>query len=400
MAPATSDNAAALLTSEHVIRADATAGNVANVNYGFSFSAVTRTGDGDDDGSNNRTVQGSLRQFIQNSNAITGIQTSNFSIGGGGAQTIAPTATLPTISDAVVLDATTQEGFGGMPLIVLDGNDLVGNALTLTATADGSTIRGLVIRDFGGAGIRINSGSDNNLIAGNYIGSLTAAGGDAGVLEGLGGDGIDLRGMGNTIGGTGANDGNVIAGNAGEGIDVNGAGATNNVILGNRIGTDAAGTIAIANGFSGIRIQGGAGSNTIGGTAAGSRNLLSGNSGDGISINGGGSNVVLGNYIGVNASGNVALRNDGDGIGVTGSANNTIGGTTAAARNVISGNGDPGNAGIGIILSGAATTGNVISGNYIGTGADGVTNVRNDNEGIRVSSGATNNTIGGAAGGG
>ena len=78
---AQSDNAAALLTSEHVVRADATAGNVTGSNFGFSFNAVTNSlaGDAqDDDGSNARTVQGSLRQFIQNANAIAGANTMRF----------------------------------------------------------------------------------------------------------------------------------------------------------------------------------------------------------------------------------------------------------------------------------------------------------------------------------
>src|SRR5439155_14285568 len=66
---------------KHVARINATAGDVAGVDFGFSFNVVTnvRGGDGtDDDPANNRTVQGSLRQFIQNANAITGANAMRF----------------------------------------------------------------------------------------------------------------------------------------------------------------------------------------------------------------------------------------------------------------------------------------------------------------------------------
>ena len=58
-------NATTLALSEHVTRVILSTTNATNIDSGFSFTTITRTGDGDDDGSNNRTVQGSLRQFIQ-----------------------------------------------------------------------------------------------------------------------------------------------------------------------------------------------------------------------------------------------------------------------------------------------------------------------------------------------
>ena len=153
---ATSDNAAALATSEHLARAVVGAGNVTGVDYGFSFSAIVNTrGDNtDDDASNARLQQGSLRQFLLNSNAIAGVQTSNFSIGGGGLQTITPSgAALPLITDAVNLDATTQDGFVGTPLIELNGTSTAGvDAITIIgAGSSGSTVRGFVINRFANA---------------------------------------------------------------------------------------------------------------------------------------------------------------------------------------------------------------------------------------------------------
>src|SRR5260370_1295093 len=85
--------------------------------------------------------------------------------------------------------------------------------------------------------------------------------------------------------------------------------------------------------------------NTIGGTAAGAGNVLSGNSGAnayGIQINSSTGTIVQGNIIGLNAAGTAAIQNDAGGIIILGGSANTIGGTTAGARNVISGNGGAG----------------------------------------------------------
>jgi uncharacterized repeat protein (TIGR01451 family) len=111
--------------------------------------------------------------------------------------------------------------------------------------------------------------------------------------------------------------------------------------------------------------------------------------GAGISINTNGNDVLSGNYLGLHTNGTTAGPNSGDGVQVS-SANNTIGGTTTAARNVLSGN-----TGSGIVITGAAATGNTVSGNYIGLNAAGSTTVANQTNGIRILLGAANNTIGG-----
>ncbi|MCA9062978.1 MAG: right-handed parallel beta-helix repeat-containing protein, partial [Planctomycetaceae bacterium] len=174
----TSDNAAALSTSEHVTRVIVSNANVANIDSGFSFQVITRTGDGDDDLSNNRTVQGSLRQFIHNSNAISGSQISNFKLqisdsnyqsNENGQYTISLTSALPTITDSVVIDGTTQDNFVGTPVIELEGSSAGATVNGLEITAGDSTVRGLVINDFTGDGIHI-SGAGGNTIEGNIIG--------------------------------------------------------------------------------------------------------------------------------------------------------------------------------------------------------------------------------------
>src|SRR5262249_13094105 len=145
----------------------------------------------------------------------------------------------------------------------------------------------------------------------------------------------------------------------GNAIALTGSSATNAVIAGNFIGTNAAGTAAIGN-TTGVRLQGGAHDNTVGGTAIGAGNLISGNSADGIVISDAGTsnNFVLGNSIGADATGTIDLGNGLAGVGVTaGASGNYIGGTVARAGNLISGNDH-----YGVAIRGDGT-GNSIRGN-------------------------------------
>ena len=143
-------------------------------------------------------------------------------------------------------------------------------------------------------------------------------------------------------------------------------------MIGNLIGTNAAGTAAIGNILDGMRIDQGTTGNTIGGTTASARNIISGNARFGILITDSGTsnNAVQGNYIGTDVNGTADLGNISDGIHIQAAAsNNTIGGTTAGAGNVISGND-----GNGITVTGSGTNGNTIAGNLIGTNASGSAN--------------------------
>ena len=161
-----------------------------------------------------------------------------------------------------------------------------------------------------------------------------------------------------------------------------------NVIQGNFIGTDASGLVALGNGNDGIWVRSSA--NLIGGTNAGSGNVISGNGLAGIRFNNGTSgNTVLGNYIGVGAGGTSALGNQDYGIVVYGSSANWIGGTNSGARNIISGN-VPG----GVSLINAGANGNLIQGNYIGTDISGGVIVSNAGDGITLSSGTGNFIVG------
>ena len=116
--------------------------------------------------------------------------------------------------------------------------------------------------------------------------------------------------------------------------------ARSNQVLGNYIGTDVTGTVDLGNVFHGVVVKGPY--NTIGGTTPEARNVIAGNDGNGVWLREPASygNQVLGNYIGVDSSGSVALGNTGyAGVRLAdGASDNTIGGTTPGARNIISGN--------------------------------------------------------------
>ena len=172
------------------------------------------------------------------------------------------------------------------------------------------------------------------------------------------------------------------------------SGGMSNVIAGNYIGTDAAGALDRGNGANGVSIESSI-DNTIGGTSAGARNVISGNEGNGVAITGGGVaavNRVQGNFIGTNAAGNGALANALAGVLVAGD-NNLIGGVAAGARNLISGNGQD-----GVAITGAFTTQNGVEGNTIGLAADG-SPLGNGHHGIRLDNSVGHNGVGGSAAG-
>ena len=195
---------------------------------------------------------------------------------------------------------------------------------------------------------------------------------------------------------------NIVAGNGTianprSAIDLFSSFASGNVVRGNYVGTTAAGLIGLGNFGWGISINDASG-NTIGGATAADRNVIVGNSSGAILIvtSAGGSannNVISGNYVGILPNG-TDNHNNADGILLSASPGGTISGTTiggasAAARNVISGNFNT-----AITLSGAGVSNTVIAGNYIGVAADGITARGNTGNGIFMN-GAHDNVVGG-----
>lgn len=355
----------------------------------------------------NDSGPGSLRQAITDANASPGVDTISFNVGSG-LQTITPLQRLPTITEGVVIDGTTQPGFAGVPIIELNGTvQPDGNGLFITG--GNSTVRGLVINRFHFTGILINSGNGNR-IEGCYIG--TDATGT--IARPNGDDGVSISTSDNVIGGTSAAQRNLISGNSGAGIDISRfccSGDTSaivgNVVQGNYIGVDSTGSAAIPNLLQGVRISSvnanlPVTNNLVGGTQPGSGNVISGNHGIGVDLEGFWvtNNTVQGNLIGTDATGDYAIPNDRDGVSVTGS-NNLIGGSTASARNVISGNGinsSGGGNGVGLNGSGPLPVSNVIQGNIIGANATLTAPIPNFQHGVAISNGS-NNVIGGPAAG-
>ncbi|MEP6989070.1 MAG: hypothetical protein ABI970_25935, partial [Chloroflexota bacterium] len=170
----------------------------------------------------------------------------------------------------------------------------------------------------------------------------------------------------------------------------------NNVIQGNFLGTDVTGNSPQGNDV-GIYINN-TPNNQIGGTTPAARNTISGNIGEGIFIVGSGAtgNLIQGNYIGTNVTGLHAVGNSWSGIYIYHAPNNIIGGTTATARNIISGNAHDG--GDGLVIDGSGSTGNLVQGNYIGTAVTGTVAVPNQSNGLYIYD-ASNNIIGGTGAG-
>ena len=163
---------------------------------------------------------GSLQQAILDANATIGLDTIVFQIPGAGVHTIAPTNALPPITDPVVIDGTTQPGFAGTPLIDLNGANAGASGDGLRLPAGNSTIRGLVINGYGGAGIHVQAPGGTNVIEGNFIGTDPTGtlrrgnGQSAGQAGGLWIDGSS----GNLIGGPYATNRNLISANSGPGL--------------------------------------------------------------------------------------------------------------------------------------------------------------------------------------
>ncbi len=399
----------------------------------------------------NDSGAGSLRQAILDANANAGLDTISFSITGSELRR----STWPQFCPrSPVKSSSMARRRLAMWLAALFLSSWMATistptVLTLGVGSSGSTIRGLVVRDFWQFGIEIQATSMSNTINNNFVGRMDSSGNTVTGEEN--GWGIVVRSSYNTIGGT-TSTGNVTSGNNTAGIYVDGV---SNTIAGNIVGLNAAGTTALANGNTGVWVTFNGAGTLIGGNSSTARNIISGNTNDGIFIDGQNSQTfrsvrVQGNYIGTDINGTTAIGNTRYGVYLYQQASgNTIGGSVAGAGNVISGNFSDGirsengiyntiqgntiglnasgttlaNSGSGIVLSGSsynqiggttslaantiarnafegiqlvgASTYNTIQGNFIGTNASGTSGLGNQRYGVYLSSGATNNTLGG-----
>jgi hypothetical protein len=366
----------------------ATTGNVVRGNYiGLAADGATAIGNlsngiqldpGTVDGAN--VIGGSTSG---EGNVISGNSGSGVSINGSNGNFVR--------GNIIGLDAggTLDRGNSGAGVSVINGssNNAIGGALS----AERNVISG---NDSDGVNIS-GSGTNGNIVRGNYIGLNAAA--TAAVPNSGRGVLISLGAANNILGpqsaGSFPGERNVISGNNSHGVNISGSGANGNIVRGNYVGLAPDGTTAIGNTGAGVRIDSGAANNAIGGSTGGEGNVISGNGVAGVSITGSNGNFVRGNLIGLDAGGTLDRGNGAEGIVVFNfSSSNTIGGALSAERNVISGNGQE-----GIDLqSGASAT--VIKGNYIGTNLAGTTAVGNFSRGVFISlTSGDNNTIGGSA---
>ena len=249
-----------------------------------------------------------------------------------------------------------------------------------------STAQQNVISANAGAGVMITGATaTGNSVANNIIG-LNAAGSS---VLGNTGAGVAIYSANNVIGGAAAGTGNVISGNLG-GVLISGAAATGNQVVGNLIGTDSTGEADLGNAHDGVQIVNAA-DNLIEGNSSAPQ-VISGNN-NGVEIDGATStgNTIQGNFIGTDKAGTLALSNAQSGILIVAAPGNTVGGTSATARNLISANH------WGVTIMDATAVSNFVLGNFIGTDVTGKLPLGNEIDGVLITQGASSNSVGGTS---
>ena len=327
-------------------------------------------------------LPGSFRQAILDINAVPALGPHNivFNIPASDINCVAATGVcsisllsgLPLFTKSVFIDGYTQAGatantnppsLGSNASLRVEINALATVGTNIYLGVSGSAVRGLVLNRR--VGIALGS-TGNHTVEGNFIG--TNAAGNAGFADGQNGVSVLTNSHNNVIGGATPTARNVISGNN-TGILI--SSPSNPIlgtqILGNLIGTNAAGTTAIANELAIAFVQSGGKNTLIGGSTAAARNVISGNTSGiydesfipGIASN----NTISGNYIGVDVTGAAALGNGQYGI-FTSSRGGVIGGISAGAGNVIA-------ASVTLANVQIAARDVVVQGNWIGTGVAG-----------------------------
>jgi CSLREA domain-containing protein len=326
----------------------------------------------------------SLRAALQEANALAGSDTIGFNIPGGGVQTIVPTTPLPAITDPVTINGYTQPGSAA------NTSPTSSNAtLTIQISGGVATGSGLVVSSPSTVrGLAITGFTAEAILASATLtleGNFVGIAPDGTTAAGSGRYGVRLlAGTGSLIGGGAVASRNVISGNTDDGVFVTGTALTT-VIRGNLIGTDRTGTLAVPN-LSGVCACTFAttGNTTIDG------NVLSGNIAAGVYL-AANATVITANLIGTAVSGLSALANGRGGV-VSGfdSTNTQIGNGSVSGRNIISGNLSEG----GVSLGASTELNTTVFGNYIGVGSDGVTPIPNSRGVWVFTPGATNIRIG------
>jgi hypothetical protein len=226
---------------------------------------------------------GSLRRAIEYANRTVAADTIAFNVPGIGVATITPDSELPAITTPMTFDGYSQPGASENTLasgnnavlrIELSGADAgTDHTSGLTLYAPSSTVKGLIINRWSGAGMSIATpGATGNRVVGNYIGTGATGTVDFGNAFGV----HILEAFNNTVGGTTPAARNVISGNEVNGVFITGASCIDNEVKGNYIGTATNGTSLLGNSGAGVAMAYGH-YNVVGGTEAGAGNRIFGN---------------------------------------------------------------------------------------------------------------------------
>lgn len=303
-----------------------------------------------------------------------------------GVWVINPSSDLPLImKGGVTIDGTTQTAFAGDtnllgPEIVIDGNGNRDYGLRFM-NAGNAVVKGINIRRFT-KGMQFYN-SPNSCVKGCYIGTNHTG------SEIMAND-IGLEFISNSddaiIGDSSPSERNIVSGNQHIGIRL--LDVKRCKVIGNYIGTDRTGTVALPN-YDGMSLEGAVQQCIIGGTEPGEGNLISGNTDYGLPLFGAGAtqNVIIGNFIGTDVTGTEAIGNTYGVLFDDGSFGNRVGGESDSERNIISGN-----VGYGVFFYNNGTNSNVLRNNYIGTDVNGTAAVPNT-AGIIIDGISYNNII-------
>ncbi len=236
--------------------------------------------------------------------------------------------------------SSNNDVFGNYIGVNINGNDTLSNGFGIIIDnainnhiGDPNVGGGNIISGNLNAGIHLGLSATSNKIYNNLIGL-----GQNGDMSLANDKGIVIQDNNNNqIGGSNALEGNVISGNTTTGIEI--LNSHHQTIQGNYIGTDSSGTLPRGNLANGIMILSGSHHVEIGGDQSGEGNLISGNNGVGVLIDSSSQNFLGGNIIGADESGTSSIPNTNEGVVITNhSDTNNIGNENIGSRNIISGN--------------------------------------------------------------
>jgi CSLREA domain-containing protein len=344
-----------------------------------------------------------LREAINTSNGLPTTETIEFAIPddptvpGIEVKTISPNPALPTITDNVTINGYTQAG--ALPNSATTNANNAVLKVQLSGANAPPTTDGLIVSGAGAGnttitGLAINRFGDDGLSinapAAKVVGNFIGTNAAGNDDLGNGGNGVRLLSSQNVVGRSENATQNVISGNGGHGISVE---DPNNIVANNHIGTDADAEEDLGNSLSGVFVDNAPDALVGGSSENGTLNIVSGNDRHGVEVSNIGAEGarIVGNLIGLDRNGNgfSDVGNSRDGVRISSTPRVEIGDTVAGGGNAISDNGEH-----GVEIVGTSSTTNVVLGNRIGTNFNGSSDFGNAGDGVRIGN-SSNALIGG-----